>query len=92
MGHELRLRKGNEVVLRYRPAAAPGVVTDVLITGAEPQYRVRFGDVAQIYRARRLELAQCANPIPNRRCSISVRGFASERGSPLMLDPMAHVG
>ena len=49
--------KGDEVVLRNRPAAAPGVVTDVLITGAEPQYRVRFGDVAQIYSARHLELA-----------------------------------
>jgi hypothetical protein len=30
--------KGDEVVLRNRPAARTGVITDVLLTGTEPQY------------------------------------------------------
>ena len=49
--------KGDEVVLKTRADAGVGVVTDVLLSGADPQYKVRFGDLAQVYSARHLELA-----------------------------------
>jgi hypothetical protein len=32
--------KGGEVVLRARPDSGTGVVTDVLIAGSEPQYKL----------------------------------------------------
>ena len=53
--------KGDEVVLRARPGTATGVVTDVLVTGSEPQYKVRFGEIAQVYSARHLELADAGS-------------------------------
>ena len=49
--------KGDEVLLRARPATGVGVVTDVLTTGSELQYRVWFPTGSQIYSARHLELA-----------------------------------
>ena len=49
--------KGDEVVLRARPDSATGVVTDVLISGSEPQYKVYFPTGTQVYSARHLDLA-----------------------------------
>src|SRR4051812_35395966 len=49
--------KGDEVVLRARPDSGTGVVTDVLITGSEPQYKVFFAGGTQLYSARHLDLA-----------------------------------
>src|SRR5690349_16999618 len=49
--------KGDEVILQARSDVGVGVITDVLVSGAEPQYKVRFGAVAQLYSARHLELA-----------------------------------
>src|SRR3954452_19278813 len=44
-------------MLRARPDAGTGVVTDVLMTGSEPQYKVFFAGGTQVYSARHLELA-----------------------------------
>ncbi|MEN3284721.1 MAG: hypothetical protein V7607_5861 [Solirubrobacteraceae bacterium] len=49
--------KGDEVVLRARPDSGTGVVTDVLVTGTEPQYKVFFSGGTQVYSARHLDLA-----------------------------------
>lgn len=49
--------KGDEVLLRARPASGTGVVTDVLMTASEPQYKVYFAGGTQVYSARHLELA-----------------------------------
>src|SRR3954469_19717802 len=49
--------KGDEVALRARPDFGNGVVTDVLMTGSEPQYKVFFAGGTQVYSARHLELA-----------------------------------
>jgi superfamily II DNA or RNA helicase len=49
--------KGDEVVLKARPHAGAGVVTEVLMAGSEPQYKVFFGGGTQVYSARHLELA-----------------------------------
>jgi len=49
--------KGDEVVLRARPDSGTGVVTDVVIGGSEPQYKVFFATGTQVYSARHLELA-----------------------------------
>jgi hypothetical protein len=51
------LVKGDEVLLRARPDSGIGVVTEVLITGSEPQYKVFFAGGSQVYSARHLELA-----------------------------------
>src|SRR3954452_16700510 len=47
-------------MLRARPDAGTGVVTDVLMTGSEPQYKVFFAGGTQVYSARHLELASDA--------------------------------
>jgi len=39
------------------PNSGAGVVTDVLIAGSEPQYKVFFASGTQVYSARHLELA-----------------------------------
>jgi superfamily II DNA or RNA helicase len=49
--------KGDEVVLRSRPDAGAGVVTEVIRTGGEPQYRVFFREGTALYSARHLDLA-----------------------------------
>jgi superfamily II DNA or RNA helicase len=49
--------KGDEVVLRARPDSGTGVVTDVVVGGTEPQYKVFFASGSQVYSARHLELA-----------------------------------
>ena len=49
--------KGDEVVLSARPDSGTGVVTEVLLHGSEPQYKVYFGTGTQIYSARHLQLA-----------------------------------
>jgi ATP-dependent helicase HepA len=49
--------KGDEVVLRARPGSGRGVVTEVLITGSDPQYKVFFAGGTQLYSSRHLELA-----------------------------------
>lgn len=53
--------KGDEVVLRARPEKGSGTVTDVLITGSAPQYKVSFAGQTQIYSARHLELVTDAS-------------------------------
>lgn len=49
--------KGDEVVLRARRESGAGVVTEVLVAGSEPQYKVFFPGGTQVYSARHLELA-----------------------------------
>src|SRR4051794_3357227 len=49
--------KGDAVVLRSRPDSGAGVVTEVLLAGTEPQYRVWFPGGTQVYSARHLDLA-----------------------------------
>ena len=49
--------KGDEVVLKARPHAGRGVVTEVIPVGSAPQYKVFFSGGTQIYSARHLELA-----------------------------------
>ena len=56
--------KGDEVVLKARPHAGRGVVTEVIPIGSEPQYKVFFSGGTQIYSARHLDLA-AATVSPN---------------------------
>lgn len=49
--------RGDKVLLRARPEAGPGVVTEVLLRGDEPQYEVFFGSSTHVYSARHLDLA-----------------------------------
>lgn len=46
-----------EVIVRTRSDAGSGVVTEVMTSGLEPQYKVHFSSGSQFYSARHLELA-----------------------------------
>ena len=48
---------GDKVILKARPDAGSGVISEVLLAGAEPQYEVFFSSGTQMYSARHLDLA-----------------------------------
>lgn len=48
--------KGDKVRLRARPEYGLGVVTEIVMAGAEPQYEVMFSGAPQMFSGRHLEL------------------------------------